>query len=279
MFLQETSAMWRGGKRERMGIHGGCLKALLGSCIQNVPVGLCQETQPFWLSKLFNGIFVQPPGSAPSLLFSPAIPPHQPQLPSLPRATPFRAFSATEIPAGGAGTTSCCWNKLWGTVGSASLWFWVSLCSPRACVCHPWIRRVQCPRMLYSSWVHFLLTVLILFGQEGISSPTACPLRTCDERHNLEQKTICFWAQLFDIIRDKVILCTDLSGKPCGHSQVLGRNSMLLVPNFPADCFLQVAVSFKPQAGSVNPWSGSHCTSTVLFNPTSRVSPRMRNSC
>lgn len=38
---------------------------------------------------------------------------------------------------------------------------------------------------------------------------------------NTEQETICSWVQLFGIIHDEVVLCTDLSGKASGHSQML----------------------------------------------------------
>lgn len=52
----------------------------------------------------------------------------------------------------------------------------------------------------------------------------------------------------------------------------------LLVANSLVDCFLQVAVASKPQTGDVSHWFASRCTFAVLLDPTSRVSPRLRNN-
>lgn len=84
----------------------------------------------------------------------PASPPHQPQPPRfvhlpgaiLPHPTTFKAFSPAEIPAGGAGTTSCCCNKLGGTgchrVIASPV---VPLCSLCLCVQLPGQSILVCP--------------------------------------------------------------------------------------------------------------------------------------
>lgn len=79
-------------------------------------------------------------------------------------------------------------------------------------------------------------------------------------------------------------LCSDLSmggllGSPEVHKESEKNQSWLLWrwPT-PVACSLQVAVASEAQPGDVSHRLGSCCTWAVLLDPTSRVSPRLRNN-